>query len=279
MEKFLKIISSYISFVLKKNEGDLPGFKKKTFTDIYSLFIMKNDKPEILQTYTKDDPKKVIYYTTDPNFCLNKPFNNEKAWIVANEEGIFFTESNTVKVQSKESFIEIKRTTHRFSWNYNQNSKCLPYYGKHVKDEMPKTLRKSYPKTPCCILIETDWIKRPVYDIICSVKSNPKACAVEILILRATIYKRCMKNSINSVLSNTDKKRIDYPKAMKTLKNLPKMFKKIPKIIKQKLRKLPKLVPLPKQDFPTFGPLKIGPQKKIRSQSRKEKIYNEISFK
>jgi len=101
-----------------------------------------------------------------------------------------------------------------------------------------KIKKKSFPNNACCIRVNTIWVKRPVVEIICSKQSNKKSCSSEILILRATLYQKCMKYSIkevNQLLKNKQKiPKNKKKKVLNTLNELETFLKGQPKSLKKK---------------------------------------------
>ena len=116
---------------------------------------------------------------------------------------------------------------------------CLPDIDTKIMKIIPKHLKNKFPNVSCCMKIQTDWIKRPVDDIICSAQGDGTACNVEILILRATIYQRCIKqglNELNVLIEKTKntrnlivpkQRRLKYYDVFKNLGNIKKSLGKI----------------------------------------------------
>jgi len=65
----------------------------ESFEVFYTNGIIKNESLIDLQSFKKDDPKRVIYYTTDTgrNFM-----NNPEAWGFINKNGYIFTDINVL---------------------------------------------------------------------------------------------------------------------------------------------------------------------------------------
>jgi len=244
MVKDSKIITNFISFALMNSRRGLLFFQfKDKVTEMYSQYLRLNvRKPLDLQTFQKYDPKKVVYYSTDTSAaCSKNP--DPVSWVAANDEGVFFSEKNTINISPKLT----PKNNHKFSWSYRQQLDCLPTYGRGVKTIIPKLLQNKYPNNACCIRINTMWVKRPVIDIICSKQKNIKICTAEILILRATLYEKCMKNSIKEMNQMLKNKKIKIPKnqnqkVFNTLKRLKKFLKgkKLPKDLLNKVKKIKK---------------------------------------
>jgi len=143
------------------------------------------------QTFSKIFPVKIRYYTSDHDdeIPLDKVKEFLTGWGRVNEEGILLT---------KKKSLDPKH--HTFSWTFTQTLNCLPRIGKEIIKEgrynIPKSLIKIFPNINCCFRLSTEWVKRPVDMILCSLQTNSDMCQVEAKILRATSYKRCINKSI-----------------------------------------------------------------------------------
>ena len=94
------------------------------------------------------------------------------------------------------------------------------------------------PKKICCTKLFTDWVKRPVEEIVCSMQPVEKICGVEIKLFRATVFSRCMQQALGElngyIAASPDKKNPLIPKekrpkyfsVFKGLPNLTNKFKK-----------------------------------------------------
>jgi len=155
----------------------------ESFEVFYTNGIIKNESLIDLQSFKKDDPKRVIYYTTDTgrNFM-----NNPEAWGFINKNGYIFTDINSSETDP-----------YKFSWTFDQQTSCTPDSDpKYLRALIPKQYRDEYPSDLCCFHIRTDWVKRPVDEIICSIQANKRACQVEIRLMKATGFKKCVKKTV-----------------------------------------------------------------------------------
>jgi len=208
-----------------------------------------------MQTFPADESKFIKYYTTDTNTKISKREDYNDAWISANKEGVVLSKIKTIK----------KVCPVKFSWAYFQQLDCLPLYGKGIKNIILKELRKDYPKEECCIDVRTDWIKRPVHEVLCSRQFKTKSCIGEILILRATLYTKCMLNTLKELQAIAKDKRAKIPKNKK--EKVLKVIKAMPQIIKRRKRpkaymdNIKKVTDLAKTLKPTKKPIKTDVQK------------------
>jgi len=69
-----------------------------------------------------------------------------------------------------------------------------------ILKNIPKEMKKKFKRTQCCIKLPIEWIKRPVDQILCSNKASDDECIVEIKIFKATIYRKCLKRSIQDLV-------------------------------------------------------------------------------
>jgi len=73
--------------------------------------------------------------------------------------------------------------------------------------------------------MHTNWMSRPVQDIICSMQTNKEICHSEMLILRGTIYARCLGHDTIDLLNvlKRNPKRIGKKKYCSVFKDLDKI--------------------------------------------------------
>jgi len=136
---------------------------------------------------------------------------------------------------------------HQFSWRYDQMYDCLPNIGDKAITNLPKSMKKLYPNPNCCISIEVDWLSRPITEVLCSQQKKEDICLIEMKLLRASIYRYCVKSTIKEMLNimkaSGNKKPNIYAemklKYGRVIKYLPKYIETIKSpIIRLKMNKL-----------------------------------------